>query len=325
VNSTTRKITECLEEAEQLLEDYPKPKWVLTNYIADLGKEAARGATLFEQCVEFCNASEQLGTEPLRLVHHLACTGGTIISKCLAAMPNVVLLSEVNPASDVPSISKLGFAPTNMIQLARQGKVPQFEELRIKLFRAEVDELMKHTRRLGSRLVLRVHSHSDFMVGDSRSQPNSVKKALDKTHAVKSVVTVRHPVDAFVSLSQKNWLHFAPTTFDEYCRRYLAFLEHNAGDPLFKYEDFVYDPKREIKGICDALELVYNEDFLDLIELVKLTGDSGRSSDQVARRPRRPIDDALAAEIRGSANYATICEKLNYDPSISDENLQEAN
>ena len=33
----------------------------------------------------------------LRLVHNLPKTGGTIISKCLGAQKNVVLLSEIHP------------------------------------------------------------------------------------------------------------------------------------------------------------------------------------------------------------------------------------
>ena len=34
---------------------------------------------------------------PIRVVHHWACSGGTIISRSLAQLPNVVLLSEVHP------------------------------------------------------------------------------------------------------------------------------------------------------------------------------------------------------------------------------------
>ena len=33
----------------------------------------------------------------LRTIHHFACTGGTVISKCLAALPQVMLISEINP------------------------------------------------------------------------------------------------------------------------------------------------------------------------------------------------------------------------------------
>jgi hypothetical protein len=33
----------------------------------------------------------------VRTLHHVACSGGTLISRCLAALPGVVLLSELNP------------------------------------------------------------------------------------------------------------------------------------------------------------------------------------------------------------------------------------
>ena len=251
--------------------------------------------------------------EPVRLIHHLSCTGGTIISKCIAAMPNVVLLSEVNPASELPRTSIVRFAPTDMIRLAKQSGIPSFDDLRIKLFRAEIDEVIKHTRNLGSRLVLRVHSHSDYLVGDISSQPNYVKNSLDGRHSSVSVMTVRHPIDSYLSLVQKKWIHFNPQTFDEYCRRYLAYLEHNQNDPLFKYEDFVYDPKRVIKSICKALSLPFNEDFIDLFELIKLTGDSGRTSNEISLRSRRKDDGSLLRSARNSSNYETLCEQLDYD------------
>src|SRR5512145_1245226 len=34
---------------------------------------------------------------PLRLLHHMARSGGTLISKCLGCMSGVVLLSEIHP------------------------------------------------------------------------------------------------------------------------------------------------------------------------------------------------------------------------------------
>ncbi|MEA5392276.1 hypothetical protein VB738_13520 [Cyanobium gracile UHCC 0139] len=35
----------------------------------------------------------------VRTLHHVACSGGTLISRYLAALPDVVLLSELNPAN----------------------------------------------------------------------------------------------------------------------------------------------------------------------------------------------------------------------------------
>ena len=33
----------------------------------------------------------------IRIIHHMARTGGTVISKCLASMDEVILLSEIHP------------------------------------------------------------------------------------------------------------------------------------------------------------------------------------------------------------------------------------
>ncbi len=309
MNSATEKLTDCLEAAKKLLGDYPRSGFPLT----DIAAHSTQELTLFERCIEFCNAGIAQETEPVRLIHHLSCTGGTIISRCIAAMPNVVLLSEVNPACEVPHTSIVRFAPTDMIQLAKQSGIPSFNDLRIKLFRAEIDEVIKHTRNLGSRLVLRVHSHSDYMTGDISSQPNSVKNSLNGRHASICVMTVRHPFDSYLSLVENNWIHFSPQTLDEYCRRYLAYLEHNQHDPSFKYEDFVHDPKREINNICKALNLPFNEDFLDLLELIKLTGDSGRASNKISVRSRIKDDGSLLRSARNSAHYAKLCAQLDYD------------
>ena len=44
-----------------------------------------------------------------------------------------------------------------------------------------------------------------------------------------------------------------PATFDEYCRRYLAFLDAYAGVPVVRYEDFVASPQRAIERVADFL------------------------------------------------------------------------
>ena len=47
-------------------------------------------------------AEKYEATKPvIRIIHHLACSGGTLISKCISAMPNVYLLSEVHPFTDL--------------------------------------------------------------------------------------------------------------------------------------------------------------------------------------------------------------------------------
>ena len=68
------------------------------------------------------------GLPPIRVVHHWACSGGTIISRSLAQLPRVVLLSEVHPLAHLrlhPPSS--GYQPTDVVQqlsLARNGRDP---------------------------------------------------------------------------------------------------------------------------------------------------------------------------------------------------------
>ncbi|MAT33798.1 MAG: hypothetical protein CMK06_01420, partial [Ponticaulis sp.] len=43
---------------------------------------------------------------------------------------------------------------------------------------------------------------------------------------------------------------------------------------------------------------------------IKLTGDSGRSSNKVELRPRRPVSDAVAAEINASEAYSRLKQRF---------------
>ena len=42
----------------------------------------------------------------IRIIYHMARSGGTLISKCLAVMNNVVLLSEVHPFGNINPIAQ---------------------------------------------------------------------------------------------------------------------------------------------------------------------------------------------------------------------------
>ncbi len=315
MKSNAQKFIECLEDAEDILGDYPSVTF--SNIDIDIKYAAPEhfNLALFEQWSEICEP-ETHQKPPVRLIQHLSCTGGTLICKCLAAMPNVTLLSEVNPLSQLHIHSDSRFTPTDLVSLARQGKFPLIEELCEKIFKADVGVIAEHVKQLGKYLVIREHSHSDFMVGESPSEFSTIRKLLQDDHPVLSILTVRHPIDSYLSLTNVDWLHFIPTTFDEYCRRYLLFIEYNKGLPVFKYEDFVVDPENEMKQICEVLDLPFNEDFQDIFDINVMSGDSGRSSSTIEIRDRRKYDDAFREELNESAMYARLCEVLGYSEQI---------
>lgn len=276
------------------------------------GKVAGDAGSLLEQCMALCAERESRPVEPVRTVHHMACTGGTLISKCLAAMPNVQLLSEVDPLSPVAT-GKPVFAPTDLIRLLRQGTRGTDDRLAVEVFQAGLAVVVADCQRRGLRLVLRDHAHSHFCQGSDVPERPGLRSIVSGVAPVVSVVTVRHPVDSYLSLRKLGWDTYTPKGLDEYCRRYLAFLDHHAGSPVIRYEDFVAAPARVLRLLCEVLKLPFRDGFEDLIGVFHLTGDSGRRGETIESRPRRPVPGDVEQELKDSRPLAALLQRLGYD------------
>lgn len=276
------------------------------------GVQAA--ATLLNQCMMLCAQKQSIRPEPIRTLHHFACTGGTLISKCVAAMPNTQLLSEVDPLSTLHHRPEQPqFAPSDTVKLMRQSTRGVSDELIIELFCNNLKIIYKESVKIGQRLVLRDHAHSHFCNGADIPARLTLREMLVPQFPVLSLVTVRHPLDSYLSLKVNGFVHFSPPTFDEYCRRYLAFLQAYQDVPVVKFDAFVKSPRETMSNICSVLDIPYDDKFVDLFSVNKLTGDSGRSGGVIEQRTRRPVDDGLAAEISQSVNYGTLKGILKYE------------
>lgn len=304
-----KNLAAALDEALGLLDEFSSG-----NKAAALPRNQNFGS-LVEQCLALCDARQSLGKEPVRILHHFACTGGTLMSKCVAAMPNTQLLSEVNPLStlnDVPG--KPSFAPTDMIRQMRQSTRGVEPEVIVELFLNDLDVVYTEALKKGYRLVLRDHSHSHYCSGIALPNGPHLAAMVARRHDILSVLTVRDPVDSFLSLKTRQWhSHFQPDTFDEYCKRYLAFMEDHRGVPVFKYEDFLRYPVTVMSDICARLALPFSDQFESLFGVFRLTGDSGRTSDRIEPRQPRPIDPDMASEMEASMHYPLLRNLLGYE------------
>ncbi len=315
--NNAQKFIDCLTDANQLLEDYPVVGFSGADISAHQLPQESFDLALFEEWSEF--SEPEFPHKPsIRLVQHLSCTGGTIICKCLAGMPNVSLLSEVHPLSQLHVSDRPKFAPTDLTYLALLSKLPFIDELSKKIFKADVDVIAKHTAQTGKYLIIREHSHSDYLVGGSPGDAGIIKTLLQEDHQLLCILTVRHPVDSYLSLISTNWLHFEPATFDEYCRRYLIFIEHNKEVPLYRYEDFVDDPASVLLHMCKSLALPFNEDFQDIFDMNRLSGDSGRVSNIIEKRTRRSFKKEFETELNESTNYRELCDRLDYSICLNE-------
>ena len=249
----------------------------------------------------------------LRMIHHMACTGGTLVSRALQAQPNTLVLSEVDPLSPIQiKAMRSRFAPTDPILLARAGITPIADGVAVDMFQASVSVLRSHLDRQGRRLVLRGHAHAQFCTEVDWEQRPTLTEMFADDYRTADIVTVRHPLDSWLSLIANDWRHFEPFTLDEYARRYLAFLDRHQGFSLFKYEAFVADPDTEARRMCDELHLSYISDWQSLISAVRLSGDSGRRGDAIMSRPRRNVSEVVLEEAGSSAHFLDLCRRLGY-------------
>lgn len=272
-------------------------------------EESAEMLELLTQCNSLSEGAER---PLLRSVHHFACTGGTLISKCIAAMPCVRLLSEVDPLSNMSH--QQPFVPTDLIGLAKLGSAPPERETLVQIFLAGLAALETQGRHEGRDLILRDHAHSQFCYSQAPLERPSLRDILWTDYRLLSLVTVRHPLDSYMSVVKQGWVDWDPGTLEEYANRYVMFLDHYKDVDIIRYEDFLAAPTETMQQICAILELAYNPHFQEVFSVQHLSGDSGRSGITIAPRPRRSVDEALQEELAASACYEELCARLGYDP-----------
>lgn len=271
-------------------------------------------ASALPNLLEQCRSIALKAPRPMRSIHHFASTGGTLISRCLAAMPNTQLLSEVDPLSTFGP--RPTFVPSDLIGLAQHGSRPPQQDVLVDVFLAGLRVLSDEAHYCGFDMILRDHAHSHFCNGDSVLERPSLRDMLKPHYALQSLVSVRHPLASHLSVQKLGWVRIIPGTLEEYARRYLAFLDCYEGVQIVRYEDFVADPEAEIQRMCEILDLRYNPDFRQIFEALTLSGDSGRSGGDIAPRPSRAIPENIKAELKNSPSYEALCTRLGYDPVL---------
>ena len=246
----------------------------------------------------------------IRSIHHLACTGGTLISKCIAAMPYIALISEINPNNRFGS----QFEPTNPLLLLERSYRKLSTSERVESFRQQIRQALEICQKDDVDLILRDHSHTDFHTGSESSQICPIQDYLKDDYDLISVITVRHPLDSYLSLITQGWeKQFYPNDLDEYSKRYLAFLDKYSTLKYIRYEDLCENPLTVMNELCKILEIGYSDNFIKEFGNHELTGDSGRKGlETIEIRPRRPIPKDVEDCIENSKNYLELIHRLGY-------------
>ena len=301
------ELLDTLEGALSLLE----PRF---GNLASLPTDDGRLPSLLEECEALVAAAS--GPEPVRSIHHFGASGGTLISRCIALMPNVTLLSEIDPLSYLglsrDPVQRHTFRPTDLIHAGRVALRPIDDATAQATFAAGLGALHQALCAEGHQLVLRDHAHSQFCSDVDPGGRPTLYEMLKNEHAVRSIVTVRHPLDSFLSLIANRWQHFSPFTLEEYARRYQLFLDRHSDLEIVRYEEVVADPDAALQHICSVLELDFIPGTASLLNVVRMSGMSGRQSRGISSRPRRPIPKEISRQFATSPGFAKLCRRLEY-------------
>lgn len=209
--------------------------------------------------------------------------------------------------------SKPRFAPSDIIDMVKSWEdFPQVELIE-EIFLHDMEFLVRKTSAAHKSLLLRAHAHGAYVTGTAKRDTPALNEILRKKFDVLSVVTVRNPIDSFLSMRVQEWMHFKPASFEEYCKRYLLFLKDHRRSPIFRYEDFVENPTQAIKAMCDVLQLSYSPDFVEHFFDYKFSGDSGRSGAVIEPRTRREYDESFVLEVSQSPSFRKLRSLLRYE------------
>lgn len=245
-------------------------------------------------------------TRKLSTIHHFSCSGGTLISKCLSCMPDTMLISEIHPYN----IGPIKFNPFDPVhQLFSQGVVEKDEHLLGEIFKSRIDQTYNIAAQRDMNLLIRDHTHSDYLMTKSQDKirHKSVLKLLSYFYQIKSVVTLRNPIDSYLSLLKNGWAG-SVSGFDDYCFRFQTMLDDYRGARFYLYEDFCESPDSVLQDMCSHLNIKFSEDYKSKFYLKQLTGDSGRGKTITEIKPlsRREYTAEFMAEVKSSKYFSNI-------------------
>lgn len=266
-------------------------------------------------CIRICADAPTRSDEPLRIVHHLSCVGGTLITKCIASMANILVLNELDYHSSLTSIAQghPSFAPSDMVSLLRQGDVEISSDLISQLLIENLRTVISDQRAIGRTVLVREHSHGLFLVGDAPMPHHSLQAILSMNFPVRAIVTVRDPAESYLSMVNAGWhTHFEPSNFGEYAKRYHAFLDAHDETPIVQYEALARTPEQSMQDICKHLDLQYFPDFQQVFGLFQFSGDSGRGGRSIKLYKAREDAD----KFRTHSSYRDLADRLGYDSAI---------
>jgi hypothetical protein len=256
----------------------------------------------------------------VRVLLHLARTGGTLISRCLASMNGVAVLSEIHPAGSAihyPFYDPLEQAMRwyDLIEPAERERLGRTTPER---FAAAIALIRERAEARGLALVIRDWTQLDYLGTPFRREtaPRSETiAALEGRFAIRAFASVRHPIGQWLSLRRVPGTK--ELTLEGFLAGYRRFAEEAVRIGFVRYEDFTAQPEATLREIADALELTYDPGFVDRwADYRNMTGDTpapGDDGTRIAPAKARALPPGLVERFTAFDDFNTAIGMLGYD------------
>lgn len=252
-----------------------------------------------------------MNTKPIIVMLSYARSGGTLLNRCIASMPNIIMLSEVNVEALCPS-------SCNTIK----DQVKEWYGIILKSdgFIENIKELYSYCLTTGLILAVRDWTFGSFVPSRYNnfepSKTLATLNAVSRYFPVKPFALVRDSIDIWLSLNA------SPRTFYDKNLEYLyefvtSVIDHKI--KIFRYEDFCKDPVEVMHSICDYAGMEYSDQFKSFSNYFKVTGDidmpghsRGLKQGSIGLLSRRKVSKDLLIKINSSARARDINKLLGY-------------
>lgn len=245
-------------------------------------------------------------------------SGGTVLNQCIGSLPNVVILSEVNPLGGGG-----GQGPVWFQTVKAQAKEWYQINLQSEDFVGGILELEQICENSGRSLIVRDWTLVNFFPCEENgwNPPNRLLtlEILEKRCEINPFVFVRDSIDVWISRGTPRARDF----FRQYLCYVEAILEKKL--PIFKYEDFCRKPSVVIRNICGYTGLVYSDSYKNYASFLNVNGDvqiprgsRGTKQGEIKPLPRKWLPKDKIIEVNQNADMVRANSLLEYPVSYYD-------
>ena len=223
----------------------------------------------------------------IRVIHNLPRSGGTIISKCISAQQDIILLSEIHP--DGPEIrGKMGLDPNHgdpIYQVQKWYNLFNPSEYKSILksdfdFLKKINVINEKVYSINKKLIIRDWSFIDFFAKPFKepTYENTLIKYLDKQYKINSFYILRKPLELFLSCMRSLPSFPSNYKFDYFIEVYKKFFLIAKEDKIYTYEDFFSNTDKNLREMWLERFAIDEEDFLNVLLNKKLITILGKAN-----------------------------------------------